>query len=146
MREITLPPPAPSEGAALGKGGKDQPYQVGFGRPVPGDQQQVALSSLSWSEAPGGGRRATVSVRSSGAKSVRVGIRLADAPEGLKLTFAGPNGPISVVDGGAVASQSSGDPYWSPVVEGDTATIELSAPSTPAAGAVLHILTVSHIP
>ncbi|MGH8178453.1 MAG: hypothetical protein ACREV5_19525 [Steroidobacter sp.] len=146
IREITLPPPTAAEGASLGKGGKDQPFQVGFGRSLPADQQRIDLSDLSWSAAPTGGHRAVVSVRSPEAQSVRVGIRLAVAVAGLKLTFAGAEGPITVVDSKVIAQQSSGgDPYWSPVIKGDTVSIELSTPTIPAPGVVLELPSVSHI-
>ena len=143
--EIVLPAPSTQEGAALRKGGKDEPHQVGFGRTIPPAQQRIALSELQWVAAPGGGSRARITMRSTSARSMRVGIAIESPPAGLKLGFKEPNGKPTTVDASVAAQANVNAPYWSPVISGDTVHIELTASSKPSSGA-LHVLLVSHIP
>ena len=95
--------------------------EVGVGRELPG------LGNASWA-ATEGGMTARWRVRSEGAESIRVALRARDWPADAELRFAGSGdgfvyGPFS----GAQA-QRSGAAYWSPVLEGDTATVEVFVP------------------
>jgi hypothetical protein len=150
---ITLPEPAPAERAALvAKSAAVPPRSkpalkrvaVGFGRAVPVSQGVQRLSGLQWTTLDDGGRVAQIRITSPGASALRVQLALAHAPAGLSLRFASPSsaqvyGPYP----GSVASQR---PYWSPILEGDTATIEIALPPGTAIGdATVSLPMVSHL-
>ena len=118
---------------------KDQPLQVGFGREVSATQRRVVLHDLPW-RAIAGGYAASVSVQSTGAHSLRVGMRLNKSVTSLEFVLKGSTVPAS-----ALVRDAAADPYWSPVVDGDTLRIELKAAAVPPADIVLELPIVSHI-
>ncbi|HMK67072.1 MAG TPA: hypothetical protein VK433_00895, partial [Stellaceae bacterium] len=150
---ITLPEPAPAERAALvakstAASSKSKPavkrVAIGFGRAVPPSEGVQRLSGLQWTTLDDGERVAQIRVTSSGASALRVQLALAHAPAGLSLRFASASsgqvyGPYS----GSIASQR---PYWSPILEGDTATVEIALPPGIAAGdATVTLPMISHL-
>jgi len=143
--EIVLSAPSAAELNSLRQGGKGQPLQVGFGRPLPAERQQVDLAGLAWAKTASGAFSATVSVRSPGARSVRVGVVL-DKPLGLEVSFGGRGDVVATVPAVAiVAGSKPGEPYWSPVIAGDTVVIRLVATQVPVTG-TLQLPVLSHIP
>lgn len=138
VHSIVLAAPSSSELSALKTGGKGAPLQVGIGREVPLAQRSVRLHDLAWKKIDGV-YRATISVQSMTARSLRVGMRLnKNAP--LECSFKG----SAAVSAAALVVQGT-DVYWSPVIDGDTAWIELNAPTIPNQDVVLEIKSVSHI-
>jgi hypothetical protein len=142
MLAIVLPAPSDAELATLQGGGKNQPYRVGAGRQVPATENKVTLSNLSWRQDQGS-YKTMISVQSVGARAIRVGMRLNNNVPGLELSFSGSN---AILRGSAIVSASTKDIFWSPVLNGDTATIELTVPELPKKDAVLEVPTVSHLP
>lgn len=119
-----------------------KPLQIGIGQEV-----ASALASdeaLLWMPAPGG-VAAHWQVSSTDAKALRVALDVTHMPAGAEIRFAG-RGSIAAVYGPVTATDilKLGSPYWSPVLEGDTATIEVFVPGS-ASRAVLAIGLVSHL-
>ena len=86
-------------------------------------------SQLAWS-AVDGGVAARASVTSAGAAAMRMSIALAGVPADVQMVFFGsadPSrlfGPVRVGD---IPDRTQ--PYWSPLTEGDTQTVEFFAPA-----------------
>jgi len=124
------------------------PLAVGFGRVVPAASRDVALASLDWQAQADGSRVAHVVVQSPGAVALRVALALPSIAPGLTVSFATADGatvhaPVPAADVTADGAQHLA--YWSPVLEGDTAVIELRAtPSLALDGVTLTIPAVSH--
>ncbi|MBA3776927.1 MAG: trypsin-like peptidase domain-containing protein [Betaproteobacteria bacterium] len=109
---------------------KVRPLYVAYGRDLPHATRNVRLSELTWVATADGGRAARIEVRSPGAAAIRVAMTLATDVE-LTLRFVG-QGSASTVFGPVSARTLIDDTarfgqFWSPVLEGDTATIELHA-------------------
>ena len=139
VHSIVLAAPAASELSALKTGGKGAPLQVGIGREIPGSQQSIRLHDLAWKKVDGV-YRTTISVQSVTARSVRVGMRLNKTVTQLECSFKGSN----AVSAAALLVPGT-DVYWSPVIDGDIALMELNAPAIPNQDVVLEIKSVSHI-
>ena len=160
---MMLPDSAPSRKIALGPLTADEqqrskaaqarrsdkpgaPLQVGIARSMPASDASIRLADLPWQDVPGGGRAARIDVASPGASALRLGIVLRDAPAGLALRFAGNAAPSQVFGPIAARDLPGAFPYWSPVVDGDQATIELALPAGASIGdASLDIPTISHL-
>lgn len=134
---IVLPAPSDAERASMRPGKKGEPLQVGFGREVPASQRHIALNNLQWHSTPGRGYTAAITVKSTGARSLRAALKLNENVEGLVFVFGASSADVQ-------AKSLVGDVYWSPVTHGDTVSIELKSPTPPTA--ILEIPTVSHIP
>ena len=157
---IALPEPSASERASLrsrnatvggnrGKATEQKGLAVAFPRNIPGDLQQVALSSLQWQSLADGGRAARIIVTSPGAAALRVELALPANAAAVALRFSGSGsnattfGPIAARDVAADVARFGS--FWSPVLEGDTATIELSIASGAAVpDASLRLARISH--
>jgi hypothetical protein len=137
------------------------PQQVGFARDVTELSDGVAsVARLTWTVLDSGARVAAFSLTSPGAASLRVGLRAKAIPAGTLLRFYAP-GTSPVVEVSAETLQEtigrnlaagqvtdSALVYWSPVIEGATAVVEIELPagSTPAqldlaAPQVSHLVT-----
>ena len=118
---------------------------IGFARKVPAAESSPALSDLEWTLVADGARAAQVRLTSPGAAALRVQVVLTDAPVGLTVRFAGTSGGqvFGPYAASTIAAQSV---YWSPVLDGDTATIELALPANTATGdATLTLPMISHL-
>jgi hypothetical protein len=140
IRAIALPAPTDAERSALRSVAKGAPLQVGFGREIPHSQGQIKLRELSWAKA-GGVYVAHVSVQSTGAKSLRLAMRLNKDVASLECVF---NSSLSV-SAAALVRNASDAPYWSPVIPADTVTIEFKTKSLPDNSVILELPSVSHI-
>jgi hypothetical protein len=103
-------------------------------------------SDVTWT-AVDGGFATQVSVTSSGAASLRTAIALTGVPADVQMVFFGsadPSrlfGPVTV---GEIADRTQ--PWWSPVTEGDTQTVEFFAPAASAVAARAFVVTAaSHL-
>jgi hypothetical protein len=154
-RVIMLGTPTAAESAQLRKAGRStsgkplsklRRVAVGFSRALPASAQAIGLSSLSWVAVGQGLKAARIAIDSPSAKSLRVEIDLAHAPQGLALRFRGSASGAQVfgpVDAATIAATPT---YWSPPLEGDSAIVELSVPSGAAlAGATIGVPMVSHL-
>jgi lysyl endopeptidase len=137
------------------------PQQVGFARDVAELSDGVAsVARLNWTALASGARVAAFSVTSSDAASIRVGLRAKAIPSKTLLRFYAPDtGPVIEVSAeelqetigrnlAAGAVSESALVFWSPVIEGPTAVVEIELPvgSTPAqldlgAPQVSHLVT-----
>jgi lysyl endopeptidase len=153
-RRIDLPAPAAAEFAALAaynaqRDHKGQPLAIGFGRAVSAAARAFRLADLAWAAAPDGSRSARLDVASPGAAALRVALTLPVGAAGLTVRFA-PRGEGATVQGevsgAAIAedTQRAGQ-FWSPVLPGDTAAVELHlAAGAAIPDAVLAVPRVSH--
>ena len=133
-----------------------QPLRIGVGRQVPEMDRGDLAPTLTWTALTNGSRVAALSVRSPGAKAIRVAVR-AVLPPGAVLrffAFGDPKRRYPVFKQGDFVEPSP-DPgelsadvraRWSPAIPGETLGIEIEiAPSTHEGGVSLHIDGVSHI-
>jgi hypothetical protein len=158
-RRVVLPEPSPGERAALrarnashvARNGRmtRSSLAVGFPRIVPADMQVQPLASLPWVTLADGVRAAKVDVVSPGAAAVRVALELHEAVAGMTLRFTGngeraePFGPVTAAD--VAADTARFGMSWSPVLDGDAATIEIRIEADAAIpDASLAIARVSH--
>ena len=118
---------------------------IGIGRDLP-HALEAGSGALRWVGAPEG-MAARWEVTSADARALRVALRFDRLPAGIEARFAG-NGEPGVVYGPFTAMEiaAAGAAYWSPVLEGDTATIELFLPRGAAPDDLAVSLTqVSHL-
>ena len=106
-------------------------------------------SDLAWVAAPDGGRRARIDVASPGAAALRVALALPASVPGLSVRFAakGDGAPvIGEFSGAAIAEDTlRAGRFWSPVLAGDVAAIELHvAAGVAVPDGVLAVPRVSH--
>jgi lysyl endopeptidase len=116
--------------------------QIGIGQEVSG--AVASHRALPWMPAPGG-TAAHWQVTSTNAKALRVALDVEHMPSGAEIRFAG-NAGMGIVHGPVTADDilNLGSPYWSPVLEGDTAIVEVFVP-VGASRASLAIGLVSHL-
>lgn len=141
-----------------------QPLQIGFARDVPAGQAPLRLDQWPWESLPGGGLAAKFSVTSEGAEALRAAIVLTvvdpisarrevvwtedveqQQTNGVTLRFSGSGGgdAVQTMDG---AGPADGMLVWSPIVNGDTLTVEVAlAPGVAPAQVLLSVPQVSHI-
>lgn len=150
-RRVDLAVPRTAESASMraynqGADGKGQPLAIGYGRELPQAARDIALVTLAWTPDAGGGRSARIELSSTGAAALRVALALEGSPSGIALRFAG-SAPGAQAFGpfpaGALAQEGL---FWTPVLAGDTATVEISAdPDVAVEGIVLHVPRISHM-
>lgn len=122
---------------AANAGNDSKRLEVGVGREVPG------LANAAW-VATEGGMAARWRIRSEGADSMRVALRAPAWPSDAQLRFSGSGDGIIYGPYSGAQAARSGATYWSPVLEGDTATVEVFVPrgsSLPE----LDVARVSHL-
>jgi hypothetical protein len=129
---------------------KSRRLEIGFPRDVPPADADIALADLPWQPTADGTRAARLSVTDPGAAALRIGFALDGAPAALTLRFAGSDGnaiafgPVPASDIAAVVATAG--LYWSPVIEGEQATIEFALPAGVDPGdAMLRVPTISHL-
>jgi lysyl endopeptidase len=156
-RRITLAVPTAAEtdsarakSASAGAGGKVSSKRsravVGFARVLPSTEQQVPVSALRWHDLANGMQAARITVNSPGAGALRIGLSLALPPPGLTLRFRGSASGAAVqgpIDAAHIAADAV---YWSPLLDGDTAVVELALPQgVSLAGATIGLPMLSHL-
>ncbi len=144
---IALEEPTALETDALEQlGDSSGPTLIGWNQSLPATYQNgIPLADLAWRDVAGGARAAVVEVTSPGALALRVAISAESLPSGTKLwlidrkqTF----GPFDAED----LSAPNGIPFWSPVLEGEVATLEIQIPAGFELGEwSLTIPAVSHL-
>jgi hypothetical protein len=151
---IALPAPTAAELASVrtipGVGMRAKPMPVGFGRDVPAAQQSIALASLAWQPTADGGRAAQVAVTSPGAAALRLALAIAATDPDIVVRLQGdganakPMGPVPANEIAETVAKVG--EWWSPILEGSRATIEI----TVGAGVdvdklTLRVTRVSHL-
>ena len=125
------------------------PVAIAFPRDVPTSAQNVSLASLPWQTLAGGARAAKLSIASPGAAALRTALRLTGTVGSVELRFSGSGehartfGPVAA---SAVASDTAHfGSFWSPVLDGDVATIEFEvAAGAKVPDAMLTVVRISH--
>jgi len=120
---------------------KRKPLQVGFPREIPAAMQALPLSSLDWQTLLDGSKAVRISVVATDAAGLRVGYRVNGPAQGLAVRFAG-NGRDEIY----LAESIGKELQWSPVLEGETATMELHLKrGFDASQFVVQLETLSHL-
>lgn len=101
--------------------------QVGIAR-SPSVATSNPSASLIWETLSDGSRAASVKVISSGASSLRISLSFLSAPPGTQLWFYGKASDAAWRVPASVAELLYLTEYWSPVISGDSITLELRLP------------------
>lgn len=153
---LRLPDPLPGE-IATNDAGRSR-AQIGFARSVPALRSASEVSRhLGWTPSGGDRQAAALAITSPGASALRVGLRMGSVPRGTRFLFAGANGAPVQVEAADVEATVARNVYygedspaahlfWSPVLEGDTAIVEIDMPDSASADD-LHVAMplVSHL-
>jgi lysyl endopeptidase len=140
---VALPEPTAAERATLQarnarssmhgttRGKPKGPLALAFPRALPAGSASVALDQLNWQALGDGSRAARIEIVSPTAAALRVALQMPMVDPGISLRFAG-NGPHAQAFGPVPANAVASDTrrfgvFWSPVLEGDIATLELHA-------------------
>ena len=143
-------------GAGSGSG---KPLQIGFSRDVAQTGTTTATKQvLKWQATAAGGQVAAINFSSSGAKGLRIGLRVTQLPANATLRFYAKGAATAYEVKGAEVlrvlatnlaagdKSDAGRTYWGPVVYGTDATLEIELPAGVGAEAVdVSIPTVSHL-
>ena len=128
---------------------RNKALAIGFGREVPTAARTIPLSSLTWVGTTDGGRVAQIEIHSPNATALRVAMQLPATDPDLTVQFAG-QGVDAKAFGAIPANTIAQDTarygkFWSPVLEGEVATIEFRAgPGVALDGVVLTLPRVAH--
>ncbi len=118
--------------------------RIGIGRAA--QRPEASSAALAWQAVPGG-FAAHWEVLSPGARALRVGLVAARLAPGTELRFAG-YGALSTVYGPATSQElvPGGPIYWSPVLEGERAIVEVFVPGVAVpSGIAFEIAQLSHL-
>ncbi len=155
-RTITLAPPTAAEHAALkeasarsdqaGKPNKARRLAIGFARDLPASDRSMRVADLPWQTLPDGTQIARVELTSPGAVAIRIELALEDPPEGLVLRFKGSASGAPVFGHDPADTVARDGAFWTPVLEGETASVELELPAWVQPGnAMLRMPMISHL-
>ncbi len=156
--QIVLEVVSDAEKAGLLVQRKGEPLKIGFGRDLPQWYRGDLAPELVWDDLPEGGRVAAFSITSPEAKAIRVGLRLDRLPEGVEVRFFSLQngqsyGPFTVKstrlhlvgDEAHEPDAAAESLFWSPVIEGDTAGVEIYAPATVVEPFAIEAPQVQHL-
>jgi hypothetical protein len=156
-RTIALPPPTAQEQAQLqaplasgvtsssSMRAKRHALAIGFARSVPEGEQSMSLVGLAWQPLADGGKAAQIVFSSPGAAAIRLGVSMA-APAGVVLRFAGSGATPQVFGPFAAGAIAATKVYWSPVLDGESATLEIYLPPGVSPASVeLRVPKLSHL-
>lgn len=148
-QNTVLPEVSPAEIAAVRAANQRSATRMKARRLVVGIVRPQAVlpraSSMAWVAVPGG-NAARVSITSPQAGSLRLAIDLKGVPEDVEMVFFGADpsrleGPVKV---GQVPDRFA--PWWSPLTEGETQTVEFFVPAGHDPRAIgLRIAGASHV-
>ncbi|HZQ61794.1 MAG TPA: trypsin-like peptidase domain-containing protein, partial [Casimicrobiaceae bacterium] len=123
---------------------------IGVARDLPQRDREIRGSALTWTPVADGGVAARIDVTSPGAKGIRVALSLQATDPDVTVRVSGPGSDAPVfgpypANRIAELARTEGA-YWTPVIEGDTASIEIHAPAdVPVDSIALTIVRVSHL-
>lgn len=107
----------------------------------------LAPGALTWLPDGLGGAVARFDVTSAEAKAIRLGFNVGHVPRGATLRFVGnaENSRVFAVSGADIAATEDGE-YWSPIVMGDTISVEIQLRSLRDRGTLeLDVFGASHL-
>jgi lysyl endopeptidase len=137
----------PKSSARPGKDGavpKRRSLIIGFARQVPVAEGLFRLSDLAWVQMAGGEQVVHIDLTSSSAAAIRIGLVLNNVPATLALRFKG--SASEQVFGPYPADVARDSIYWSPALEGETGTIELTLPAgADPDGGTVSLPMISHL-
>ena len=146
-RVITLAPPGVAERSAMAKArvpsDKHAPLRIGFVRSLPEADRRIPLATLPWQRLDDGSAAARVQVTSASAAGLRVHLSLDGAPAGTEVRFAGTGNVQVFTADTARLARAAGE--WSPVLEGETAIIDIRSPAATAIGGDLVFEGIGHL-
>jgi lysyl endopeptidase len=158
---IALPPPSAIEKARLSTVGgrsaatsaatgtlvvKRHVRAVGFARAMPDGERPLSTSTMPWNALADGGMATRINISSPGAAAIRIGVMLFKAHPNVAFRFAGSADPQHVFGPYSAKEVAASRVYWSPVLEGDFATVEIYVPRGVAPADVrLAIPMISHL-
>jgi hypothetical protein len=132
--------------AGVAPGSKRKRLVIGLVRSREATPALPSAASLAWVPVPGG-VAAQMAISSPDAAALRVALDLAGAPAALEMVFAGSGNPSHLV--GPVRVSDIPDrtaPWWSPVTEGETQTVEFFMPGAKDGRPIaLRAVEVSHL-
>ena len=99
---------------------RSKPFQVGYSRDIAADLQRLPIAALAWQKLADGSQVARVEVVASDAAALRISYSVDGPASGMQVRFSG-LGRDEVY----AAPVTSADRVWSPVLEGNTAIVEL---------------------
>ena len=154
--QIVLDPVTATEKSTLATPRKDQPLKVGFAREMSPPYQGDLSPWLTWESLPDGGRVAAFSVTSPGGRAIRLGIELEGLPENAELRFFGSKNPDTFgpftarsLRAQQAGSNTAAEPtpalFWSPVIEGETAGVEIYLPGPVESGFPMRAPKIQHL-
>ncbi|HEX5862945.1 MAG TPA: serine protease [Casimicrobiaceae bacterium] len=119
---------------------------VGFARAMPDGDRPLAMATMPWQALADGGMAARINLSSPGAAAIRIGVTMSRADPGIALRFVGAADPQHVFGPFTAREVATSGLYWSPVLEGDSATLEIYLPRGVAPTDMqLTIPTISHL-
>ena len=125
---------------------KRRTLAIGFARAIPDGERPLSMATLPWQPLADGGIAARINVSSPGAAAIRIGMTMSKADAGVALRFVGSAAPQQVFGPFTANEITASGVYWSPVLEGDSATVEIYLPRGVAPTAVqLAMPTISHL-
>jgi hypothetical protein len=131
-----------SKAAAPNVSDRTKPLQIGYPRDIPAAARSLPLASLRWQTLADNSRVARVEVLAADAAAVRIGYRIDGPAAGLQLRFAG----VGRDEVYASDATPSGELIWSPVLEGESSTLELRImPGVDTAQMGVTLETLSHL-
>ncbi len=158
---IALGAPVASQAATnqAASSGAGKPFMIGFGRDVAQTATTTATKQvLKWQANSAGGQVAALNFSSIGAKGLRIGVLVTQLPASATLRFYARGAATAYEVKGAEVlrilgtnfaagdKSDAGRTYWSPVIDGTDATLEIELPTGVAAEAVdVSVPTVSHL-
>jgi len=110
-----------SKAAASSLSDRAKPLQIGYPRGIPAAARSLPLASLLWQTLADNSRVVRVEILAADAAAFRVAYRIDGPAAGLQVRFAGA-GRDEVYASDAASGNGL---MWSPVLEGDTGTLEL---------------------
>ncbi len=161
---ITLPPLTANERAWVADPATiPSPARLGFGLAIPADPGSALLSDPAhWRAMPDGGRRLALTITSPGARGLRLGLAVGALPDRAAMrVFSVDTADLAPISGAEIsaslardradeadrsAKQHAEPVYWTPLVLGETLSLELTLPpgADPAALA-LRPVRLSHL-
>jgi len=150
---LTLQAPSTVELASLQSSAASKPgvtikarrLKIGFARPGPAGDRALPLAALPW-QSVSGGTAARIEIQSPTASSIRLGINLESADARVAVRFAGSGAPQRVYGPFLASELPRGRRYWSPILDGDTAVLEIFLPQGVSPSVVtLAIPQISHL-
>src|SRR5258708_2682654 len=145
---VVLPELAESELASVRESNQRTPLKrlaIGVARAIP-VSTQIAPARLDWIGVPGG-YAARVAVSSPQAGALRLAVDLAGAPGDVQIVAFGSDDPTRLAGPVRVADiPDRTEPWWSPIPDGETQTIEFFVPQPTAPASLrLKVTAASHL-